>query len=910
MKKMYKPLFVIICFIVLSIDILAQAGTKANDQLSNLMAPTAVNVDLLPNADGLRNLGSPAFRWNLLHLKSLRLTDGAQALGKVLTSDANGVATWNSFVTGTTGSDFNINFSGGTHTFNLPSASEINRGLLTTTDWINFNAKQAALSGTGFVKISGSTISYDNSSYVPTSRTLTINGTTYDLSANRSWTINGTSLAPIGSSPNANGGTITGTVLNLQPASDLFGGVVTTGTQTFSGAKTFLNDITVTDLTIGKGGGNVYYNTAIGVGTLLSNTTGFQNTATGYIALNNNTTGYYNTANGSYALFRNTTGYFNTATGNSALSYNTTGYFNTANGTSALYSNTTGTQNTAVGLSSLYYNTTGSTNTANGAYALFSNTSGSQNTANGYGALNSNETGNDMVATGYKALYSNTTGFYNTANGSLALRDNTTGYGNTAIGYSSLQSNTVGFSNTANGWGTLSANTIGQANTANGAGALLQNTTGSRNTATGTGALITNFTGSQNSAFGVSSLRDNTTGSSNIAVGFASLEANTSGFNNTAIGAYALLGNTTGFYNTANGFDALHFNTTGTENTGVGFAALLFNTTGSLNTANGFYALRSNTTGIKNSGLGFQADVSVGDLNNAMALGYNTVVTASNNVRIGDSYITSIGGQVDWTTFSDGRYKRNIKNNVPGLEFITKLEPITYTLNVEGIENKLHAHQKEIKNDTLQSSLKSNITADNAMKEARNEKSKIVYTGFVAQDVEKVAKNIGYDFSGVDKPKDEKESFYGLRYAEFVVPLVKSVQELAKENEALKATNEALNERLNKIEATLGINKPVTKNESPVPSTVITLSSAKLDQNIPNPASQNTLINYYIPANTRSAEIQIIGIRGEIIKKVALPTKGNGQLKLQTALLDSGTYAYSLIVDGNLVDTKKMIMAR
>ena len=53
---------------------------------------------------------------------------------------------------------------------------------------------QAPLSGTGFVKISGSTISYDNSTYVPTSRTLTINGTALDLSADRSWTIASYSL--------------------------------------------------------------------------------------------------------------------------------------------------------------------------------------------------------------------------------------------------------------------------------------------------------------------------------------------------------------------------------------------------------------------------------------------------------------------------------------------------------------------------------------------------------------------------------------------------------------------------------------------------------------------------------------------------------------------------------------------
>ena len=46
-------------------------------------------------------------------------------------------------------------------------------------------------------------------------------------------------LSPIGSSSNENGATITGSVLNLQPASASFGGVITTGAQTISGSKTF-----------------------------------------------------------------------------------------------------------------------------------------------------------------------------------------------------------------------------------------------------------------------------------------------------------------------------------------------------------------------------------------------------------------------------------------------------------------------------------------------------------------------------------------------------------------------------------------------------------------------------------------------------------------------------------------------
>ena len=74
---------------------------------------------------------------------------------------------------GTTGTDLNSTVANSTTTpvitLNVPTASETNRGALSSADWTIFNGKQAALSGTGFVKISGSTISYDNSTYLTTS---------------------------------------------------------------------------------------------------------------------------------------------------------------------------------------------------------------------------------------------------------------------------------------------------------------------------------------------------------------------------------------------------------------------------------------------------------------------------------------------------------------------------------------------------------------------------------------------------------------------------------------------------------------------------------------------------------------------------------------------------------------------
>jgi trimeric autotransporter adhesin len=67
-------------------------------------------------------------------------------------------------------------------------------------------------------------------------------------------------------------------------------------------------------------------------------------------------------------------------------------------------------------------------------------------------------------------------------------------------------------------------------------------------------------------------------------------------------------------------------------------------------------------------------------------------------------------------------------------------------------------------------------TDDNDAEQSSSDQEAIRYTGFIAQEVEKVANETGFDFSGVDEPKNDQD-LYGLRYAEFVVPLVKAVQE-------------------------------------------------------------------------------------------------------------------------------------
>jgi trimeric autotransporter adhesin len=385
---------------------------------------------------------------------------------------------------------------------------------------------------------------------------------------------------------------------------------------------------------------------------------------------------------------------------------------------------------------------------------------------------------------GHQALANNSSGFYNTAIGSHSLYINTTGERNTSIGPYTMAGNTTGSYNTAIGLYALGTNN-GSFNTATGVNSLEGNVTGDNNTAYGVNTLFSNLTGFANTANGYDALYSNTTGDYNIANGYEALYSNILGGNNIANGNQALYSNTTGYDNIANGYQALYSNINGHENIANGYQALYSNTSGYQNTATGSFALYNNTTGSNNIAIGTSAGKNIADpfynhnncifigngasaigslsgFENAIAIGMGAIVDESNSVIIGNFSIHSIGGAVDWTTLSDGRFKKDIKENVSGLAFIMKLRPVTYHLNITGLNNKLYNGRK--------------IASGQFTDAATREKEQTLQTGFVAQEVEQAANNAGYDFSGVDKPKTD-DGLYGLRYAAFVVPLVKAVQE-------------------------------------------------------------------------------------------------------------------------------------
>ena len=154
---------------------------------------------------------------------------------------------------------------------------------------------------------------------------------------------------------------------------------------------------------------------------------------------------------------------------------------------------------------------------------------------------------------------------------------------------------------------------------------------------------------------------------------------------------------------------------------------------------------------------------------------------------------------------------------------------------------------------------------------------------------------------------------YGLRYSDFVVPLVKAVQELSSQNDQLKSQNEAqqkinteLQKQVDELKAMI-----VSGNQNNAASTnniqlQASNPSASLEQNAPNPFTNTTTIHYTLPQTYSSAQVVITDKNGKVLKQVNLSGIGEGSLKVDASALSSGAYNYTLYIDGKLSGSKQM----
>ncbi len=219
---------------------------------------------------------------------------------------------------------------------------------------------------------------------------------------------------------------------------------------------------------------------------------------------------------------------------------------------------------------------------------------------------------------------------------------------------------------------------------------------------------------------------------------------------------------------------------------------------------------------------------------------------------------------------SDANLKSDIRPVERAMEIINQLEGKTYTWNAEVLK-------------------KSN--ADNGRQ-----------YGFLAQDVAKVLPEaVVVNAAGR----------YGMNYNMLIPVLTEGVKAVYAELQNEKAKNAQLYEELDGLKKRMEhleqliTSETVIKN-TPTPGT----DEPELFQNAPNPFNNATEIKYYLPNHTEQASIVIFDVNGNQLHNFVLHDKGYNSVTVNAGKLVAGTYLYSLNINGQTVDTKRMVLIR
>ena len=234
--------------------------------------------------------------------------------------------------------------------------------------------------------------------------------------------------------------------------------------------------------------------------------------------------------------------------------------------------------------------------------------------------------------------------------------------------------------------------------------------------------------------------------------------------------------------------------------------------------------------------------------------------------------------------------KNNIKEEVPGLDFIKSLRPVSYNFDYTYFD--AHAHQ----NDT-------NYKPASDYQESMGKLNKKREIGFLAQEVEALVTKTQLPFNGVYAPQNETDN-YALDYSKFTIPLVKAVQEQQAIIDAQNTKIETLQKQMDEIKKLLSQKLESTSSSESELGQLI-----ELKQNTPNPFSEKTTILYKYPETLGQAEMVVADLSGKQIKTISLDNNA-GQVEISAHDFTDGTYIYSLVAGGKILKSNKMVVVK
>lgn len=142
---------------------------------------------------------------------------------------------------------------------------------------------------------------------------------------------------------------------------------------------------------------------------------------------------------------------------------------------------------------------------------------------------------------------------------------------------------------------------------------------------------------------------------------------------------------------------------------------------------------------------------------------------------------------------------------------------------------------------------------------------------------------------------EDKGGNISVNYVEMIPLLIQSIKELSHELAELKGTS---------------VKKAKAKTETTsIDESASEVDMVRMDQNKPNPFSESTVITLNIPEKTQKANIFIYDMSGKQVQAIPVNERGETNITVYASDLSAGMYIYTLVVDGKVVVTRKMIVS-
>lgn len=241
---------------------------------------------------------------------------------------------------------------------------------------------------------------------------------------------------------------------------------------------------------------------------------------------------------------------------------------------------------------------------------------------------------------------------------------------------------------------------------------------------------------------------------------------------------------------------------------------------------------------------------------------------------------------------SDARSKENIKDiDKATINRLIKIRGVKYRLKNENTDNQkatnIVANAKQNNERPAYAPEQDANTLKNKETQIANQKEQY---GLIAQEIKEIYPEVVEYDSNTDQ--------YGIRYTELIPIMI----------EGMKEQQAIIEQQNNKIKALENKIAQISTKSGTIADLPAFSAVASLDQNAPNPFDQSTLIGFYLPDDVQKAVIYIYNMNGNQIKTIPINQHGNGSITINGSELQPGMYLYTLIADGNEIDTKRMIL--